>query len=359
MDALLLIYNVLLLVLYSIAMTFGGLYYRQTKKPLYLYVMTLFLFYVFDNLVIYLTEFISWFSTFYDNIFMDVPTFKTIIIVVTLFCTSRINTILLKEKISKVFDVSLVVLAVFLLFIPMMSDSAFKVWLYYLPSQIFTFSLGIYGWKVLHKYPDRFEKDFLSRYNKLMLWTIIFSVLIVIEDTIVIFNFDIYSDILVKINNRSISEDIMSIGYSLFAIMNLARFLEINSATSNPGNSENVIQPKDISRNSDPAQESSDIPERSDIAEQNSAPEQEADIYSKFYLFCKEYQLTTREQDILTLLLDNKNNQEISDVLLISVGTTKTHTHNIFQKIGITKRQQLLDYYSTYEPKNPKDTVAF
>lgn len=352
MDALLLIYNVLLLVLYSISMTLGWLYYRQTKKPLYLYVTTLFLFYIFDNLVIYLTEFISWFSTFYDNTFMDVPTFKTIIIVVTLFCMSRISSILLKEKNSKAFDTALVVLAIFLLFIPMMADSALKVWLYYLPSQIFTFSLGIYGWKVLQKYPDRYKKEFWFRYKKLMLWTIIFSILIVIEDTIVIFNFDIYTDILVKINNRSLTEDIMSIGYSLFVIMSLSRFLEVNGTTTDQRVSANMSQPEDFPADSEQVHESAAVPV------QDTAPDQDAEIYSKFYLFCKEYQLTAREQEILTLLLENKNNQEISDVLSISVGTAKTHTHNIFQKIGITKRQQLLDYYSVYEPRIPKETEA-
>jgi len=51
--------------------------------------------------------------------------------------------------------------------------------------------------------------------------------------------------------------------------------------------------------------------------------------------------LTLRERDILSLLLSGKNNKEISDELFISIGTVKTHTHNIFQKANVEDRQGL------------------
>lgn len=344
MDALLLVYNVLLLVLYSIALTFAGIYYLRTKQKLYFYTAGLFLFYIFDNLVIYMTEFISWFSTFYDSTFMSVPTFKTIIFVVTLLCMVRINTLQLKEQRSVIFDAALVLFAVILLFIPIMADSALKVWLYYLPCQIFTFSLGLYGLRILTKNPDRYDPVFFIHYKRLLIWTIVFSVLIVIEDTIVIFNFDIYTDILVKINNRSLTEDIMSIGYALYAIINLSRFLVIDTVP---------VPAQDAGQLTTGPEE--DLALQPDISVLPAAVEsgesvQDTEDYSKFYLFCREFQLTSREQDIFSLLLENKNNQEISEELMISIGTAKTHTHNIFQKLGVTKRQQLLNYYAEFIP---------
>lgn len=72
--------------------------------------------------------------------------------------------------------------------------------------------------------------------------------------------------------------------------------------------------------------------------------------YSKFYLFCKEYQLTTREQDILKLLLDDMNNTEISEALCISVGTTKAHIHNVFAKVDVKRRRDLMQIYEDYIP---------
>lgn len=76
--------------------------------------------------------------------------------------------------------------------------------------------------------------------------------------------------------------------------------------------------------------------------------------YSKFYLFSRDYQLTPREQHILQLLLENKTNVEIADDLCISIGTAKAHVHNIFAKVEVKKRQQLLDIYEQYAPS---DTV--
>jgi DNA-binding NarL/FixJ family response regulator len=73
------------------------------------------------------------------------------------------------------------------------------------------------------------------------------------------------------------------------------------------------------------------------------------EAYSHFYLFCKKYQLTTREQDVFKLLLENKNNQIISDQLTISLGTTKSHVHNIFMKADVSNRRELIDIYENWK----------
>lgn len=52
--------------------------------------------------------------------------------------------------------------------------------------------------------------------------------------------------------------------------------------------------------------------------------------------------LSLREREILGFLLEEKSAQEISELLFISVGTVKSHTHNIYQKAGVGNRMQLL-----------------
>ena len=64
--------------------------------------------------------------------------------------------------------------------------------------------------------------------------------------------------------------------------------------------------------------------------------------------FCNSLGLTKREREIISLLLQDKSNQEISDELFISLGTAKTHVHNIFQKAEVTKRRQLIDCFQTF-----------
>lgn len=55
----------------------------------------------------------------------------------------------------------------------------------------------------------------------------------------------------------------------------------------------------------------------------------------------KTYGLTNREKDIILLLLADKTNQEIADALYISIGTVKSHTHNIYTKCGVSSKKGL------------------
>jgi len=321
MQEAIFIYNAFLLILYSIVLTLAFTCYLHSKDSLYLIISVLFLFYIFDNLVIYMTEFIDKFARAYDNLFMSVPTYKTLIYVVTLTCCVLINSKVLQLRPSYSWYYVLVVLTLYLLFIPMMHDSALKVWLYYLPSQLFTFALSVLGMHIMKKNPKQYSNHGFHHYRNLLLWTLIFSILIVVEDTYVIFNVDIYSDILVRINNRSITEDIMSIFYSVYALGFMAYTLNI------------------------PVRNTFETIPQAPVAAAHSSNES----LSKFYLFCKKYQLTTREQDVFKLLLENKNNQIISEQLTISLGTTKSHVHNIFMKVEVNNRRELIDFYENWE----------
>ena len=55
-----------------------------------------------------------------------------------------------------------------------------------------------------------------------------------------------------------------------------------------------------------------------------------------------EYDLTSREYEVLTLLVEGLNNPEISERLYISIGTTRTHVSNIFSKLGVSNRSEAI-----------------
>ena len=55
----------------------------------------------------------------------------------------------------------------------------------------------------------------------------------------------------------------------------------------------------------------------------------------------KTYHLSTREKEILDLMLLGKNNREIEDQLYISYNTVKNHIHSIYRKTGLKNRYQL------------------
>ena len=55
----------------------------------------------------------------------------------------------------------------------------------------------------------------------------------------------------------------------------------------------------------------------------------------------KKYLLTDREGEILRLIIQDRSNAEICQELTIAPGTTKTHIHNICQKMGAHNKQEI------------------
>lgn len=324
MNVLLLVYNLLLQIFYCIPMVYTLIFYQHTKKPLYLYITGLFLFYSIENVIICITEFDTKFAKFYDTTFMSVPTTRTIIFVAVLLFMLLITAAVLNEKPNPILLSLLGIITIFMLFVPLMEDSAKKVFIYYTPCQIFSFTIAVYGLIHLKGRTAHYEERVCTSFYRLFLWTAVFSVLIVIEDWIVIFHFDNYGEPGLHITNRSFSENLLSL-YFVFAAM---RILVPSLSALLSG------------RDSPALGETADAQIHGD-----------AD-YSKFYLFCRKYQLTPREQHILKLLLENKTNDEIGNDLCISVGTAKAHVHNIFAKANVKKRQELSDLYEHYTPSD-------
>ena len=57
----------------------------------------------------------------------------------------------------------------------------------------------------------------------------------------------------------------------------------------------------------------------------------------------KLYGLTARETDVLEQLSKGSSTRAVATRLSISEQTVKTHTRHIFNKLGIHKRQELID----------------
>lgn len=73
------VYNILLIILYSITMTFAIYAYLKEKNNLFLWISLYLAFFIFDNTIIYMTEFLNSFAQSYDQAFMSAPAVKTII----------------------------------------------------------------------------------------------------------------------------------------------------------------------------------------------------------------------------------------------------------------------------------------
>jgi DNA-binding CsgD family transcriptional regulator/PAS domain-containing protein len=63
----------------------------------------------------------------------------------------------------------------------------------------------------------------------------------------------------------------------------------------------------------------------------------------------KVYKLTRREIEIIQQLLSGQTNQEIAEALFISLNTAKRHISNIYIKMGIYNKVQLLNMVQNFE----------
>jgi DNA-binding CsgD family transcriptional regulator len=64
---------------------------------------------------------------------------------------------------------------------------------------------------------------------------------------------------------------------------------------------------------------------------------------TNFEDFCKKYEVSPRESDIIREICNGLSNKEISEKLFISLQTVKDHTHRIYIKINVRSRSQLMN----------------
>lgn len=57
----------------------------------------------------------------------------------------------------------------------------------------------------------------------------------------------------------------------------------------------------------------------------------------------EEARLTAQERNVLTLLAQGRNAKSISDAMVLSTNTVKSHMRNVYAKIGVHSQQELID----------------
>lgn len=297
----------------------------------------LFSFYLLDTLICFMTEYLPIFSDWYDRSFLNTPSIKTALYLGIGFFSLYFWNALNHSRFRPVQVAILLMFGLCLLGIPLMQPGRLEVWLYYLPYQVLSILLAGYA---LRKEPARAQDAPRSlrpsTVRFLLSATIVLSVCILIEDTIVISLVDKYADGLVSIYNRNISEDILRLVYSA------ALFAGLYSCARR------TDSPEELPEEPAPAVAAAEEPE----APQEHPPG--ADEY-KIIKFGRLLQLTEREMDVFTHLLAGENNQQISAALHISQGTVKAHIHNIFQKANISHRYELLRQYDAFSVHTTED----
>lgn len=326
-------YSTLLIVAYTSVAAFTLCMTILYRQRIGLPILGLFLFYLLDALVVDLTEFVPVFSDWYNRIFLQTPSIKTVIYLGLAFCSMAFYTAQKGGTVGPFHVVVVILLGLWYIFIPLTGMDATSVYLYYIAYQIFAIFACIYALRDI----PRIEgvpvgrKDFL----RLITWvTIAFSLCIIAEDTYVIFYVDSYTEGNVHIYDRNRFEDLMRLAYTgiFFAYV----FRIFHAGELNPADF--LFGGRVAASDGEPAEGT------------EAAPPALSDAEYKQAKFASRLGLTDRESEVLALLLDGKNNQEIGSELTVSMGTVKAHVHNIYQKADISRRYELVRLYEEFQP---------
>ncbi len=68
---------------------------------------------------------------------------------------------------------------------------------------------------------------------------------------------------------------------------------------------------------------------------------------AKMEAFYAKYNISSREAEIIGLILAGKTNKQIENELYIAMGTVKTHIYNVFKKLNVKNRPQLIKVINT------------
>jgi len=330
-EYLLFFLNILLTV--ATAASFAGAYFLRSvrKGKVFVAIESLFVIYFLDNTIVFMTEVIPSFSALYDMLFLSSPVLKAGFQICAIFCYMFIHKQILGEKINSVNLTLFFSYAMVLFSANFVSMLPVRAWLFYAPTQFFNIGLCIYGIVKLRTNPDRYKGDLYNKlYFRLAVFSMIMNICIVVEDSYVIFNVDDY--VTPNIFNRSISENLMVIVYSLIFLRYIASILK--------GQNMSLSAPAPVP-----------VPAVPETPPPPAAP-------PAIDRFCRLYSLTDREREVMEGLTEGLSINQISEKLYISVGTVKTHIHNLYSKAEVNRKSDLLSKFEEFEMEQQKNKTG-
>ena len=63
----------------------------------------------------------------------------------------------------------------------------------------------------------------------------------------------------------------------------------------------------------------------------------------------EEYGLTAREVEVLCLIVEGRSARFIADELIISYNTARSHMRNVYEKLGIHAKQEVITLVRSWE----------
>ena len=376
------------------------LLYVKTKKILHLYICLLLANYLIELVeLLYIARFCLPEDIRYFNL-IHFPVLRIFTTVSTLLLDLLILLQIMNLKFHKSCLLLFAAVALFCAYTAWLPQTLLTIWLFYMPRQICHFGYGIFFLIRRGLEKDEAVRKRMERCSFLVLGVFLLSVSILLEDSLLISHIQTYFTDMLSVTERNFSENILWLFIMLCSMVYCVRELEqsgtsaaVSSPVPTPGDmrvsgaapapggtrvsgaapapggmgvsgaapapggmrvSDSMPAPgaAGISASvpisgaigrSGPGRTSGLMPAAAG-AEQNSGigMASEAARFGYLAAVSEEYKFTPREIQILDCILQYKTTAEICEELNISTGTVKTHTHNIYMKVNVKSRQELI-----------------
>lgn len=310
LENLLFTFNIVLTVIFTIAITGFYILYKKNMHKRYKYLSILFVLLVIENSIIYLSEFSSNFEILYetsDTLYMLIYSLFIAIVIFSRLITSEI----FHDKVtSREFKFNVILLTMTLA-IYMLSEFEFAELIIY---SYFYLALAYISFRSF----IQIKKDRLNYSKSIVKISILFTIFVSLACLAGVLEsfsyYKSYSD-LISSNSAALSLEYRNLSFDFIKLLSSAlAIVYLKYSFDNLFVKNHVVETS-----------SESINER------------------KLNDFISEHSITSRQEEIIKLIVDGDSNKEISEKLFITEGTVKTHIYNIFKKVDVSSRTQLLN----------------
>ena len=305
MENMLFIFNIVLTIFFTIASTGFYVLYRKNSKKEFLFIPLLFILMIIENSIVYLSEFSQSFEQLYET--SDILYF---IIYLTFFGIVFTSRLIVSETFQDKFTnrekqiaIALPLVLGILSFILPFQISELLIYASFYGALAYI-ALRVY--KNIKNTPIEYSEIVMKYYRLFILLAVILCIIGIGESASYFLS---YSDALtlettaLSLEYRNIAFDIIKLMICILGMVQLKYSFD------------NLFDNSDANKPS---------------------------IDDKLRDFCMTYDLTNRQREIVELVIEGLSNKEIGEKLHIAEGTVKVHVYNVFKKVDITSRNQLI-----------------
>ncbi|CAM2876634.1 helix-turn-helix transcriptional regulator [Slackia exigua] len=305
-----------LIVVASIASAFSISSYIVSRKRMAAFLSILTFGYAIEQIVILYREFLNQNIPFRAEIFSSMEDPLLRIAIGAVMCESLMIAVIeyydSENRILRWIPIAIFLVACVTVCLVPDIDDRLKKWFIYSMRQIFLMAIVLFCLANYMKAPDGPTKKRYERRRLQFTIVTLFILLTLVEDTLVMLTLSVdaanlpFAEVLYR---RNISESLLAAtgaGFLMYASIKTLRAFSMGRFQKN---TEAIDEDETLS------------------------------------FFSEKYGLTQREEEIMRLVVESRDNQNIANELQLALGTVKTHIHNIFKKTDCTSRGELINKF--------------